>query len=177
MKLAKSLLAALLVIILACTMSVSAFAYNDVADDSESKQAIEFVDKLGIITSTWDGDFKPDQYLTRADAIVAIYKIVNGKDIDPEEYADAASGLEFLAAGETGDVSDSSMLQYYLTWAVDNYLVSTNTENNMFKPSDAITANELMTLISKILLLASDVGYTCNKRAGCCRSCKRYRFI
>lgn len=156
MKLAKSFLSALIVVALVITMGVSAFAYNDVADDNEALQSIEYVDRLGILTSTWNGDFKPDQYLTRADAIVAIYRTINGKDIEAEDYEDLedlASGLEFLAVGETGDVSDTTNLKYYLAWAVDNFLVSTNTENSMFKPSEPITANELITLIAKILLL------------------------
>ncbi len=154
MKLLKSFTAMCIVLMLVCTMCVSAFAYNDVAADNENMQAIEFVDRLGIITSTWDGDFKPDQYLTRADAVVAVYKMLYNDNINAEDYESAA--LDFVGDGEVGDISDSSALKAYLCWAVDNYLITTNVENSKFKPSEAITANELLTLLAKVLCLVED---------------------
>ena len=154
MKFFKSLTAMCIVLILACTMCISAFAYNDVPADNENIQAIEFVDRLGIITSTWDGDFKPDQYLTRADAIVAVYKMLYNDNINAEDYESA--GLDFVGDGEVGDIADTSALKAYLCWAVDNYLITTNVENSKFKPSEAITANELLTLLAKVLCLVED---------------------
>ncbi len=153
MKLAKSLLAALLTIILACTMCVSAFAYNDVDSSSESLQAIEFVDRLGVVQSTWGGDFKPDQYLTRADAIIAVYRMLYGSDINPDDYAAVSVGF---ATSSGGDVADKSILSSYLAWAVDTYLITDDLEEAKFYPSDAITSNELMTLLAKILRLVED---------------------
>ena len=154
MKLFRSLIAMLLAVIMLCSMGVATLAYNDVANDDENIQAIEFVDRLGIITSTWNGDFKPEQYLTRADAVVAVYKMLYKDDIDPSLYTDV--GLDFVGGGETGDIADDSVLKAYLCWAVDNYLVTTNVENSLFKPSEPITANELLTLLAKVLRLAED---------------------
>ena len=154
MKLLKSLLAMLVVLSMVLSMGVATFAYTDVQLDNENIQAIEFVDRLGIITSTWNGDFKPEQYLTRADAIIAVYKMLYRSDIDQSLYVDA--GLDFVGDGETGDISESSALKAYLCWAVDNYFVTTNVENSKFLPSQPITANELLTLLSKVLRLAED---------------------
>ncbi len=155
MKFVKSLTAMCIMLILLCTMCFSAFAaYNDVAADNENMQAIEFVDRLGIITSTWDGDFKPDQYLTRADAIVAVYKMLYNDNINAADYESA--GLDFIGDGEVGDIADSSALKAYLCWAVDNYLITTNVENSLFKPSEPITANELLTLLAKVLCLVEE---------------------
>lgn len=154
MKFVKSLTAMCVMLMLICTLCFSAFAYTDVPADNENIQAIEFVDRLGIITSTWDGDFKPDQYLTRADAIVAVYKMLYNDNINAADYESAA--LDFVGDGEVGDISDSSALKAYLCWAVDNYLITTNVENSLFKPSEAITANELLTLLAKVLCLVED---------------------
>ncbi len=154
MKFLKSLTAMCIIFMLACTMCFSAFAYNDVRVENENMKAIEFVDRLGIITSTWDGDFKPDQYLTRADAIVAIYRMLYRDNIDVSLYETAA--LDFVGDGEVGDINDLSVLKAYLCWAVDNYLVTTNVENSLFKPSEPITANELLTLLAKVLCLVED---------------------
>ncbi len=154
MKFFRSLVALCLTAIMLCTMGVSAFAYNDVPLDDESLKAIEFVDRLGIITSTWNGDFKPDQYLTRADAVVAVYKMLYREEIDQSLYSSAE--LEFVGDGTTGDISDSSALKAYLAWAVDNYLITANVENALFKPSQAITADELLTLLAKVLCLVED---------------------
>jgi len=154
MKFIKSLTAMCIMLMLLCTMCFSAFAYNDVPADNENIQAIEFVDRLGIITSTWDGDFKPDQYLTRADAIVAIYKMLYNDNIVAEDYESAS--LDFVGDGEVGDISDASALKAYLCWAVDNYLITTNVENSKFLPSEPITANELLTLLAKVLCLVEE---------------------
>ena len=158
MKTLKSLLAALLVVVLACTMSVSTLAaYNDVDNANENLKAIEFVDRLGIIQSTWDGDFEPEQYLSRADAVKAVYRMLYGETIDVELYD--SSQLEFNVSNE-GDIPDDSTLAAYLQWAVDNYLVTTNVADAKFKPAEAITANELMTLIAKVLRLVDADGAT-----------------
>ena len=151
MKFFRSLIALCLTAIMLCTMGVSAFAYNDVPLDNESIKQIEFVDRLGIITSTWNGDFKPDQYLTRADAVIAVYKMLYKDEIDQSAYETAE--LEFIGDGTTGDISDGSALKAYLAWARDNYLITTNVENSLFKPSEPITADELLTLLAKVLSL------------------------
>ncbi len=141
-------------LLMLCTMCFSALAYNDVPADNENMQAIEFVDRLGIITSTWDGDFRPDQYLTRADAVVAVYKMLYNDNINAEDYESVA--LDFVGDGEVGDIADTSALKAYLCWAVDNYLITTNVENSQFKPSEPITANELLTILAKVLCLVED---------------------
>lgn len=144
-------MASLLTVLMICTMCVSAFAYNDVAMDDEAMPYIEFVDRLGILPSTWNNDFNPEQYFSRADAVVAMYKMIYGAPIDPSLYEDAS--VSFTVNGEEGDIEDTSILNAYLAWAVDNYLVTTNVEDSKFKPADPITANEFMTLLAKILCL------------------------
>lgn len=157
MKFAKSLIAALLVILLAVTMSVSSYAaYNDVGDDSESLKAIEFVDKLGIIPAAWNGDFYPEQFFTRGDAVKAAYRTLYGKEIDTALYEEGALVLEFSTGDEEGEIRDDSILKYYLAWAVDNQLVTTKIDNSMFYPAEPITANELLTMLAKILCLVED---------------------
>lgn len=159
MKSTRSLLAALLIVIMAFTMSISAFAaYNDVDTANDNLEAIEFVDRLGILQSTWNGDFEPEQYFTRADAVKAAYKMLYGTDIDPTVYD--STQLDFTVQNE-GDIETGSTLASYLQWAVDNYLITTNVGDSMFRPAEAVTANELMTLLAKILRLTEgdDVTY------------------
>ena len=153
MKTIKSLLSAVLVMILVCTMSVSAFAYNDVDPASDNLEAIEFVDRLGLIPSTWNGDFQPEQYLSRADAVIAAYKMLYGEAIDPTEYE--STNLAFNVSSQ-GDIEDGSTLASYLMWAVDNYLITTEVGDAKFRPAEPITANELMTILAKLTRLVQD---------------------
>ncbi len=153
MKSFRSLLSAILVMILVCTMSVSAFAYNDVDPANDNLKAIEFVDKLGILPSTWNGDFQPEQYFTRADAVIAAYKMLYGEAIDPTVYE--STTLAFNVSSD-GDIEDGSTLASYLMWAVDNYLITTNVGDAKFRPAEAVTANELMTILAKITRLVQD---------------------
>lgn len=157
MKTFKSLLSAVLIVILICTLSVSAFAYNDVDPSDESLAAIEFVDRLGIIPSTWNGDFRPEQYFSRADAVMAAYKMLYGEAIDPTVYE--STGLPFNVSSQ-GDIEDGSALASYLMWAADNYLITTNTGSSLFRPAQAVTANELMTLLAKLTRLVQDAEAT-----------------
>lgn len=154
MKLAKSLMASILTVLLVCTMCFSAFAYNDVPMEDEAMPYIEFVDRLGILPSTWNNDFQPEQYLSRADAVVAVYKMLYGADIDPSLYEDVT--IDFVVSGDSGDIEQTSVLRAYLAWAKDNYLITTELEEPLFKPADPITANEFMTLLAKILRLVKD---------------------
>lgn len=147
MKLAKSLMASLLTVLLVCTMCFSAFAYNDVPMEDEAMPYIEFVDRLGILPSTWNNDFQPEQYLSRADAVVAVYKMLYGADIDPSLYEDV--NIDFIVSGDDGDIEQTSILKAYVSWAVDNYLVTTEIEEKLFKPADPITANEFMTRLPR----------------------------
>lgn len=153
MKFLKSLTALCVAMLLVMSMCTMAFAYNDVSSDSESLAAIEFVDKMGILPATWTGDFKPDQDLTRADAIAAIYKMLHKEEINPADYESVA--LEFVGE-EYGNVQEGSLLKAYLCWAVDNFLVATNVEDGKFYPSQGITANELLTLLAKVLCLVEE---------------------
>ncbi|MBQ8605968.1 MAG: hypothetical protein IJ408_04465, partial [Clostridia bacterium] len=150
MKTFRSLLAAVLVMILVCSLSVSAFAYNDVDPSNENLAAIEFVDRLGIIPSTWNGDFQPEQYFSRADLVIAAYKMLYGEAIDPTVYE--STNLAFNVSSQ-GDIEDGSALASYLMWAVDNYLITTNVGDALFRPAEPVTANELMTVLAKLTKL------------------------
>lgn len=150
MKFARCLVATMLAALLLCSLCVPALAYTDVAISDESTPKIEFVDRLGVLPSAWNGDFNPEQYLSRAEAIVAVYRMLYGADIDPTPYEDVE--LDF----DANDYGASTMLKAYLCWAVDNYLITTNVDDGIFQSAQAITANEFMTLLAKVLRLVDD---------------------
>lgn len=159
MKAIRSLIASLVIMLLAFTMCISAFAYTDVDANNKNLAKIEFIDDLGIVPRSWTGDFSPDAYFTRANAVIAVYRMLHGTNIDPSVYDTEDLGFIIDDSKEgVGDIESDSMLAAYLTWAVDNYLVTTNVENSVFKPQEPITANEFMTLIAKILRLVESTN-------------------
>lgn len=145
MKLWKSLMATVLLMIMLMAMGVSAGAYSDVSAASEYADYIALADKLGIMPATTQGDFNPHDYFTRGDAIVALYRMLHGSDEGITAYK---SGEELFT-----DISYDHGLFPYIKWAYDTSLITNDLEEAVFSPAEAITEDELIVLLVKALRL------------------------
>lgn len=149
MKLLKSLLAAVITTVMVCSLSISTFAYTDVHTANRYQEQIQYVDQLGLLTSSQNGEFRPDEFLTRADAIKAAYRMINGGDNYLEEYEKNA--LPFVIGAQSGDIDDVSHLIGYLNWALDFGIITQNVEELKFYPNEPITAAEFSAVLAKVL--------------------------
>ncbi len=168
MRAIKSLLAAVLVVIMTACMSVSAFAayeeivYEDVSEmygttlSGVNTIYIKFVDKLGIMPSFNDGTFNPTGRVSRGDALRIAYRMLH---YDYDELADYSStNTNFDEAGG-GDISDVNTLKPYIAWAQDYQLISAeNVPESKFEPSADITGEEFITLMAKVLSVADGIS-------------------
>ncbi len=142
MKLWKSLLAAVLAMLLVASMSVCAFAYTDVDPSGAYYEYIDVVDSLGLITANKMGDFSPKNYYTRGDALITAYRMIYGSDEGLENYKNNMYLFD--------DMEDGHPLIPYVNWAYDNGLITNLTTERTFLPAEPISGAEFLTLFVKV---------------------------
>ncbi len=160
----KSLLAAVLAVLMIASMSVSTFAayeeivYEDVSEmygttlSGVNTIYIKFVDKLGIIPSFNDGTFNPAGRVSRGDALRIAYRMLH---YDYDELADYSSTNTDFDEASGGDISDVNVLKPYIAWAQDYQLINAEyVPDKKFEPAADITGEEFITLIAKVLCIA-----------------------
>lgn len=183
MRTMKSLLAAILAVVMIACMSISAFAvyeetkYDDVDEmygttqDSVNILQIRFVDKLGIIPAYHNGSFNPAGLITRGEALKIAYRMLHYNYDELANYSSVETPFDEMGGG---DISDTNLLKPYIAWALDYGLISGDfVPENKFETEKNITGAEFMTLIAKIIgtytgegeegeLLSEDILYGSN---------------
>ncbi len=164
MRTLRSLLAAVLAVVMIVTLSVSAFAayenivYDDVSEmygttlSGVNSLYIKFVDKLGIIPGMKDGSFNPFRTVTRGEALKIAYRMLHYDYDELEAYG--STNTKFDEA-EGGDINDVHTLKPYIAWAQDYQLINAEyVPDNKFDPNANISGEEFITLIAKVLCIA-----------------------
>ncbi|MBR2013647.1 MAG: hypothetical protein IJ995_05485 [Clostridia bacterium] len=165
MRTIKSLLAAIMTVVMIVCMSVSAFAayeeitYDDVHDmygttlSEVNLHYIRFVDKLGIITAHNNGSFDPAGKLTRGEALKIAYRMLHYGYDELEEYESAATPFDEM---EGGDLADTSMILPYVAWGIDYQLINGEyVPDNKFEADRFISGEEFITLVTKACGIAT----------------------
>lgn len=129
--------------------SVANAAFPDVGENNPHSAAIDSLVAQGILKGYEDGSFKPDQNVTRAEAVkIALM----GMGIANEETA-KTMGAE-LPALTFSDVSNTDWFYDYLKVAVSKGIVK-GYEDGTYKPSQTVNRAEAMKLV---LVAASASG-------------------
>ena len=170
MRTIKSLLSAIMAVVMIVCMSVSAFAAYDeiVYDDIHDMYAttlsdvyveyIRFIDKLGIITSHTNGSFDPATKITRGEALKIAYRMLHYNYDELAEYGIVSSPFDEL---EGGDVSDVALIKPYVAWGEDYQLInSEGVPEKKFEADRFISGEEFVTLITKVCGIASSEDNT-----------------
>ncbi|AZT91441.1 S-layer homology domain-containing protein [Caldicellulosiruptor changbaiensis] len=134
----------LAVILLLCFVVVnfglsSAFAaYKDIPSNASYKQAVEKLNKLGILV--YKDYFKPNAAVLRGEFAAAIVKISNAED-----EANLQKGYS-----QYPDIKPATALCGYVNWAVKKKYM-TPMADNKFHPNDPITFAQATTAIVRML--------------------------
>ncbi len=165
MRTIKSLLAAIMTVVMIVCMSVSAFAayeeitYDDVHDmygttlSDVNLHYIRFVDKLGVITAHTNGSFDPSGKLTRGEALKIAYRMLHYSYDELADYESAATSFDEL---EGGDISDTAMILPYVAWGEDCQLINGEyVPEKKFEADRFISGEEFITLITKTCGIAT----------------------
>ncbi|MBR4966599.1 MAG: S-layer homology domain-containing protein [Bacteroidaceae bacterium] len=133
-----------LVCVFALTLTTVAFGatYSDVTEDSAYYEAVETLNKLGIITGYEDGTFKPEDGVTRAEMAALIARI--------QGYGETAKG-----AANTGftDVPSSHWASGYIANAAGMGIIN-GYGDGTFGPEDPVLYEQAVKMVMATL------GYT-----------------
>ena len=116
--------------------------FNDVADSAWYSTAVGFVAARGITNGTGNGNFEPDEKLTRGQFLVMLMRAYDIK-------ADENVTTNFADAGST----------YYTAYlaAAKRLGISNGIGNNLFAPENQITRQEMFTLLYNALKLTDNL--------------------
>ena len=144
-----------LVLALVMTMSlvtVSAGA-NDFTDDSEItyKEAVDVISALGVVDGYSDGDFRPDDVLTRGAAAKIICNLILGPT--------TASALS-AGTAPFKDVPVTNTFAGYITYCSQQGIISGYADGT-FRPTGTLSGNAFMKMLLGALGYDSSIeGYT-----------------
>jgi len=142
MKNLKKVIASICVIAMMLTTVAFAATFNDVADDSAYYEAVETLNKLGIITGYEDGSYKPEDGVTRAEMAALIARI--------QGFGDSAAAQ---AATAFADVPASHWASGYVANAAANGIINGYGDGN-FGPEDPVLFEQAVKMVMATL------GYT-----------------
>lgn len=130
-------------IILAFTLAVSlclpvahASIYHDVSDSDWHSSAIKYVTGLGLMEGVGNGNFQPDQPLTRAQVVALLYRL--------------AGRPETAYTGQFQDVAENEWYAAPVSWAYQHDIVHGISET-AFAPSFKITREQLAVILYNYL--------------------------
>ena len=110
--------------------------FPDVSSDRWSVTEIEYMTDQGVIYGYPDGEFKPEQNLTRAEFAALIYRFVGLTETDATNiFSDL--NMDHWAYDEILALCDEGLVQGY--------------EDGTFRAENDITRAEVMTVVNKIL--------------------------
>ncbi len=129
------------------SVSVDASRYNDVSDDAYYADAVEAISTYGIV-SGYDGKYKPNDYVTRAE-FAKIITLVAG--LEDEVYSNAAKR-------RFDDVPINHWSNGYVNTSAENNLI-VGYPNGLFMPDKKITFAEAITVLLRAMNYSSaDLG-------------------
>lgn len=112
----------------------SAANYGDVSDSDWYAEAVAYVTEHGLMSGVGEGNFAPNQPLTRAQVVALLYRL----DGSPET---AYTGL-FL------DVAEHDWCAGAVAWGCQNGIVN-GTESNAFSPTNPINREQLAAMLAR----------------------------
>ncbi len=160
-------MAAVLTVVMIATLSVSAFAaYEEIAySDVDERYGttlsdvntlyIKFADALGVVSALKNDTFLPEVKITRGEAIKIVYRMLHDDYDELKDYS--STNTDFDENGDSGDISDISLLKPYLAWAMDYQLINSQyVPDNKFQPDTYITGEEFITLVTKAVGISTE---------------------
>ena len=115
-------------------IQVQAEVYNDVPDTHKYAEAINLLSGLGIITGYGNGDFRPENTVTRAEAATIIVRTLGLGE-------DAKKGDTVFS-----DVDKNHWASGYINIAVENGIINGFPEGT-FLPEDSVTYEQIVKMV------------------------------
>lgn len=127
---------AIVLLVSCCLPVVYASTYQDVGDSDWHAEAIEYVTAIGLMEGVGNGNFQPNQPLTRAQVVTLLYRLAGSPK------------TEYI--GQFQDVAEDTWYATPVSWAYQQDIVH-GTSETTFNPSTNITREQLAVIIDNYL--------------------------
>ncbi len=119
-------------------------AFNDVAEDSYQYESVMTAKALGIAKGDENGNFRPDETITRQDICALVYRTMLkmnkvNPEIDIDEYISKFSDKDSIAPYATESVAGLIRAKILI-----------GDENNLLRPADNMTRAEAAVLLNRL---------------------------
>ena len=134
--------------------------FEDVTTDTENWGYIHAAYRAGFVSGTGGGNFKPNDYLSRAEAAAVMVKMGDALNIDYSSTTCKVVKFSDIVEGTT-----SGWIYTAVTTAAARCIVQGSgsyiSNTPVFKPDDKIIKADLVLMINKALLRNNHEGFTC----------------
>jgi len=137
----KKLLTILLVFMLIPACFIQAFSndkFADVSEESWYKESVDYVAEYGLMNGITDDTFAPDKKMSRAMFVTVLGRMANTV---------GATATSFT------DITADSYYAPYVSWAVENAIVS-GTSETTFSPDNNLTREQMAVIITNFCTFA-----------------------
>lgn len=119
--------------------------YVDIPADAWYYEYVKFAIDTGIIDGITETEFRPDEDITRAAFITAVYRLENMPEINTEN--------------KFGDVADDAYYRDAVVWGSENGIIN-GVSDTEFEPDERITREQLATMIYRYVRFKGEPGLT-----------------
>ena len=138
-----SIVMALLLGIFPTAMAAVPAGFTDVQSGSTYENAINALSEAEIMIGTGNGEFSPDQEVTRSTAITVLGRMAKAEQKDTDKFSDVVNG---------------SWYSGYVGWASDNGIVLGDGEGH-YMPDQAVTGEQMELFLTRYAKL-NGLSYT-----------------
>ncbi len=125
------------ILLVYCNVTVAqAASFYDVTDSDWHLEAIEYVTANNLMEGDGEGNFHPNQLLTRAEAVMLLYRLAGSPTAEP--------------IAQFQDVARDAWYADSVFWAYQQNIVR-GTSREMFSPSTSVTREQLAVFINNYI--------------------------
>ena len=122
-------------------------SFNDVALDSYYAAAVKWASENGIVQGYGNGEFRPDEPITREQIVVIIYRFAKYAGLDTSSISD------LLGYQDNNDISDWALEA--MKWAVGKGIIS-GRDDGTIDPQGLATRAEVAAIIHRYHLVTTN---------------------
>ncbi len=130
-------MASVLILALTASTALAASGFPDVAEDADYAPAVEYLNEIGVMSGDQNGNFNPDNTVTRAEMATIVCRIMGETEEIPsrEDFPDVPT--DHWANGYVSKAAELGIVNGY--------------DNGNFGPADTVTYEQAVTMIVRAL--------------------------
>lgn len=116
------------------SFTVGGLPFVDLREGDQGYDAVKTLYQKGVLKGTGADTFSPDMTVTRAQAVTALARLVNGEEAQTETFSDVEPGSWYAG---------------YVAWAVEQGIVEGDGQGH-FLPGETVTAEQLALMLGRL---------------------------